>query len=330
MGATAQDGASLTDIAAGWLVALDAGTADRDAFEAWRSASPYHASAFAQVAATWNRTADRRMAALRPAGEPGGLSPALQDIDAEAEEIAAPVLTRRRMVGGLAAGIAAVAGIGAFTAWPRRAMASTGVGERRDVVLPDGSRAMLNTDSRMAWRFGAAREIWLERGEVLLALNGDAAGELRLYTAPFEARLQPGRYNARLTDGGATFLALKGAARIDPEGAAAQSLSAGQKLTVDATSLRIADMAPAEMDDVVAWQRGEIVFSGMTLGDAVREFNRYLGAPIIVRDPGLRQTRLGGRFELDDPQRFLAALDQGFGIAHRRTESGTELYLSQR
>lgn len=80
------------------------------------------------------------------------------------------------------------------------------------------------------------------------------------------------------------------------------------------------------MADALAWQRGEIVFNGMALGQALDEFNRYLGTKLVLTDPVLKQTRLGGRFELDDPQRFLAALDQGFGIAHRRTDKGIELY----
>ena len=69
MGAGGDD---LTGEAIDWLVALDHGTADQEAFEAWRSADPRHAAVFAQVAATWRRTSDRRIAAVieSPAADP--------------------------------------------------------------------------------------------------------------------------------------------------------------------------------------------------------------------------------------------------------------------
>lgn len=50
----------ITEQAVGWLIRLDAGTADIEAFEAWRSADPRHASAFAQMAAIWKRTGELR------------------------------------------------------------------------------------------------------------------------------------------------------------------------------------------------------------------------------------------------------------------------------
>ena len=52
--------ADLTDAAAAWLAALDAGSADIAAFEAWRDADIRHAVAFVEVAGTW-----RDMDALR-------------------------------------------------------------------------------------------------------------------------------------------------------------------------------------------------------------------------------------------------------------------------
>ncbi|WP_084592347.1 FecR family protein [Novosphingobium sp. MBES04] len=326
MGETAKNRTNLTDVAAEWLVALDAGSVDEEKFEAWRNADPRHASAFAQVAATWAYTADKRTAAFYEDCGGGTAAHAEADMPAAVDAGQGRGATRRQMMGGIAAGIIATAGAGAFLAWPKRAVASTGVGERRDLVLPDGSRAMLNTDSQIAWRFHGIRELWLDRGEVLLSLRGEAKDGVRLYSKSFNARLQPGKYDARLAGDSASFLTVQGAAQVDAGGAKPQSVLSGQLLTVDVASVQISDAGAADMADALAWQRGEIVFNGMALGQALDEFNRYLGTKLVLTDPVLKQTRLGGRFELDDPQRFLAALDQGFGIAHRRTDKGIELY----
>ncbi|MEE3154822.1 MAG: DUF4880 domain-containing protein, partial [Pseudomonadota bacterium] len=148
MGETAKNRTNLTDVAAEWLVALDAGSVDEEKFEAWRNADPRHASAFAQVAATWAYTADKRTAAFYEDCGGGTAAHAEADMPAAVDAGQGRGATRRQMMGGIAAGIIATAGAGAFLAWPKRAVASTGVGERRDLVLPDGSRAMLNTDSQ--------------------------------------------------------------------------------------------------------------------------------------------------------------------------------------
>ena len=62
----------------------------------------------------------------------------------------------------------------------------------------------------------------------------------------------------------------------------------------------------------------EIMFQGMALDQAISEFNRYLKVKLVVQDQGLGATRLGGTFRTADPQSFLTALQDGFGIGHRR------------
>lgn len=64
-------GAGLREEAIDWLVKLDCGTADEQAFQSWREADPRRAAAFAEVAAAWRRTADQRLTALldEPVGD---------------------------------------------------------------------------------------------------------------------------------------------------------------------------------------------------------------------------------------------------------------------
>ena len=136
-----QVGTGLSDEAIQWLIALDCGSADTEAFEAWRSADPRHAAAFAQVAATWRRTTDPRLPAM--------LDPiSLEETEAEEEIVPAPpaMLSRRAVAGGVA-GLLAVGGAGTFLAWPRRAYAETAVGERRILRLQEQQRAQGGANS---------------------------------------------------------------------------------------------------------------------------------------------------------------------------------------
>jgi transmembrane sensor len=63
-----------------------------------------------------------------------------------------------------------------------------------------------------------------------------------------------------------------------------------------------------------AWQDGVIELDGETLPQAVEEFNRYRTRPIIVGDPRLANLRVGGRFEVDEADKFLTALEGSFAV----------------
>lgn len=309
MGDERETGKGLNDQAIEWLVALDCGAADTDAFETWRSANPRHAAAFAQAAATWRRTADPRLSALldEPTGPVAEADPAPPR----------PAITRRAITGSLVAAALGLGGAATYLAWPRRAYAETAVGERRSIRLPDGSHAMLNTDTRVAWRFDEGREFWIERGEAVLSV-GKAAKPFRLYSDPIDARLSDGRFGVRIAPGEGRLLVLAGRAAAAYRGTLAQTVQAGSALTVDATGARIAQLSPDAVADAMAWQRGAIIFKGMTLGEAAAEYNRYLPEKMVVADADIAGTPLGGAFRIDAPDAFLLALRDGFDIDHRR------------
>lgn len=321
MGEDGEAGAKLSDQAIEWLVALDGGTADRDAFEAWRSADPRHAAAFAQVAATWRRTADPRLPALLD-------QPVAAQPPAAAAELPAPnMLSRRAVTGSALAALVALGGAGTFLAWPRRAYAATAIGEQRTIALPDGSHAMLNTDTRVAWRFGNARDFWIEQGEATLLVRA-ADTPFRVYSDPIDAQLGQGKFNFRLAAQSAQLLILAGRASTAERGAPARILQAGSALTVSNGAARVTRVSPDAIAAATAWERGEIMFNGMPLDRAIAEFNRYLPDKIVLQSADLATTRLGGSFEITDPDGFLRALQQGFDIDHRRAGNQILLFRS--
>lgn len=318
MGEGREAGDDLTNQAIDWLVALDHGNADEDAFQAWRSADPRRAAVFAQVAATWRRTGDRRAAALLDQRDAVARSP-----DENEDEVRPRLISRRAMAAGVAA--LAVGAGSVFLAWPRRAYAETAVGERRVVALPDGSRAMLNTDSRVAWSFDDGRDLWVERGETALLIRaGDTP--FRVHSDPIDARLSPGSFNLRLEGRGGELLVRAGRAAAACRGTLAETVVADHVLTVTAGAAQIERVPPSAIAVATAWQHGEIIFDGMRLDQAIAEFNRYLPDKIVLGNRDLAQTRLGGNFRIAAPGDFLAALYDGFGIGSRHDGDRIVLY----
>lgn len=291
----------LAEEAAQWLARLELGTADRDAFERWRSRSPAHAIAFARVQASWEQFGNASGA------ENGIASPS-------------PVSRRALMRAAMAASIVGVfAGGGILTsrayAWDR---AETGVGETKSVRLPDGSTAMLNTDSAIAWKMdGERRVVRLGRGEVALDIL-PGTDTLSLESAGLRARLSAGRFNARLKAGALDVMVLKGEAHGETQAlhSAQPDNRAGAYhtllLTSGTPSVRAASQQ--QMAETLAWQNGEILFQDEPLSAALDEYNRYLRNKIVIIDSDLAGIRVGGRFTSTDPSAFLDALRTSLDI----------------
>lgn len=306
---TRRDGDTLT--ASEWFASWQAGTADEEAFERWRS-DPAHALAFARVAAAWETASETAPLPL--------------------ESDAPDRFTRRRLIrGGIAGAITLAAGT-TFVATRAYAWegASTGVGETRKLRLPDGSMVMLNTDTDLSWRFTSrTRQLWLTRGEVALDLRPGVATWLEASTDT--AMLEPGRFNARVRDAALELTILRGTAsavrsedRSMPDPIKA---SAYRRLSFTGARPRVAPVSGDAVEAILAWQSGDIVFADTPLSHAVAEYNRYLEQKIVVDDPALAATRVGGRFVSSDPNDFLHAVSASLGVRVRTDQR--DIHLSR-
>ncbi len=291
----------LTDIAAGWLVALDAGTADPAAFAAWRDADVRHAVAFAEVAASW-----RALDTLRPlrSAVPPAAVPAVQETPRVRP-------TRRALLraAAVSAALAATGGGVAYRAYARE-RAVTGVGERRTLRIGDGMTVDLNTDSDLAWRIDRDRTtLWLERGEVAVDLSGTVP--VALMTPPGRFDLAPGAFDARLRAERCDLTVLEGQAMVAGGGV----VRAGRRAVRGRDGTLVVQAADAiAIERARAWRQGMIVLDDDRLDAALAEYNRYLPRRIAIGDPRLASLRLGGSFSTKDPADFLAALQATFAI----------------
>lgn len=301
----AQRHADLTDEAAAWLAALDAGSADVAAFETWREADIRHAVAFAEVAGTW-----RAMDGLRVAhGEVQRARPARPGNPISADPIGAERPSRRHVLRA-AASIAAVAMAGGGAAYraTARDMAVTRIGQRKTIAATPGLSLDLNTDSCVYWKSGTAARLWLERGEVAIRLAADC--RLELLTPGGRFQLEPGAYNARLRGAGCELAVLAGSIT---DGSAAR-VTPGEVALATNGQINLHPRDSADFGRITAWQRDTLVLNGESLDYALAEMNRYLPNKIVIGDPALSRLRLGGTFATTNPSEFLQALRSSFGV----------------
>lgn len=191
----------------------------------------------------------------------------------------------------------------------------TGIGERSQHTLVDGTQIWLNTGTLVDVRFIAQeRQIFLRQGEIDILTGRDLAGRpLRVYTA--EARLQPlgTRFTVRRDNAGhGTWLSVSNGQ------VAATLASGGESLVVPArfqTRIRQGQIQPLQPASLAgnAWVDGFIVAERMRLGDFIQELSRY--RPGILRcDPAVADLRLTGSYPLADQDKILVMLEQSLPV----------------
>ncbi|MFT4103404.1 MAG: FecR domain-containing protein [Burkholderiaceae bacterium] len=194
----------------------------------------------------------------------------------------------------------------------------TATGERRSLVLADGSRLMLNTATAVDIRFDdRQRLVVLRSGEIMVATARDAQAR------PFVVATQDGtlipvgtRFSVRRDGTGAdsaTQLAvIEGAVDVRAADAASgvpTRVHAGQQVRF--TRQQVLPIEPLR-DAVLSWADGTLTAEGMPLGQFIADLDRY--RPGWLRcAPEVAHLRITGTWPLvgDDPiERILASLER--------------------
>jgi transmembrane sensor len=295
----------------------------RQAIFAWVAADPRHAVAFARMEAAWE--AGARLRACPPSIES---QPANQDTPAP------PLVSRRALVGGF---VAATVVAGAATATWRYTrdveLYRTRLGERRVVTLSDGSRVHLNTASTIEVAMEKRRRrIHLVKGEALFEVAHDTARPFLVDAGSARLRAVGTAFNVRIRETLVELTVTEGIVAVAQDGGHALERAAPRIAAGDGAVIRSGAVAPTVLNpDLLrqrtAWQDGVIELDGETLPQAVEEFNRYRDHPIIVGDPRLANLRVGGRFEVDEADKFITALEGSFPVSAITAADGSILLV---
>jgi len=252
------------------------------------------------------------------------------------------MLTTRRSLWAAAAGVALTIGAaGAVYHYFGAQHYETRIGEQRDVLLPDGSRITLNTNTAVAVRYSrAAREIELQRGEALFAVKHNSTQPFEVSAGQTLTRAVGTEFNVDLRKTGVTVSVLEGSVRVsaltDVRGTAAATQSAtssalmrvavdkGEALEFRAQERRLQE-EKADLKRIDAWRARRLEFSNTRLAEAIEEFNRYSTTHIEVGTPELESVRVSGIFRTGDAAGFLYSLQQALGVQTHESVHGVVL-----
>jgi transmembrane sensor len=187
---------------------------------------------------------------------------------------------------------------------------ATDTGEERRVVLPDGSVARLNTQSRVRWMgSGKDRRVALEKGEVLFEVAHDSTRPFRVTVGNSEIRDLATEFDVyRKSNGSVVVTVLSGQVAIKEltvgDGKPAWTerlLKPNQQLEYTPASV-ISDVHTVSAARAVLWRDGLLETEHQPFATVVSELNRYTPKPILMADPRLQSTdiKLGGTLGIHD------------------------------
>ena len=286
--------------AAAWLARLHGPHRSPDTergFKAWLAADPAHAQAFEEITDTWEGVA----------GIASGVNVTPRH---------RPVALRSWVMACVLSVVAVIAL--SWNRWDPRY--DTSVGEQKRLVLSDGSRVTLNTNSRVAVEYrDKERRIRLDHGEVLFEVAKNPARPFVVIAGGNKVRALGTTFLVRNEDDAVAVTLIEGRVSVTDEGQAqaATVLRPGQRLSVDARANSPAIDRPA-LDVLTAWRRGEVVFEDATLADAIKELNRYSEHPLALADPQLGRLHVSGVFATGNTAEFAAAVARlhDLSVAH--------------
>lgn len=196
----------------------------------------------------------------------------------------------------------------------------TAIAVDREFALPDGSRIALGGASRLQTHFAAdLRQVELSAGEAFFQVAHDrdrpfivAAGavSIRAVGTAFNVRLRSDVVELTVTEG---VVSVRDNDHGDDKVQPAE-IAAGGGAVVRSGTIAVTPLDRELVSQRVAWREGIIALDGNTIEQAVAEFNRYRDHPMVIGDPRIASLRIGGRFEVRESDRFLAALQRSFPI----------------
>ncbi len=318
---------AVADEALHWLVRrLDSASwtdADEAALKTWLAASPDHEREFR-----------RNQAVVARMSRPDVFRETIRKREASAQK---PRQQRKRVGTWVWTGALATAALLVFafivTRPHRHEQAHeylTGIGERREVTLPDGSRVHLNAQTRLVSRFDKnKRGVDLLAGAATFQVTPDAAHPFEVIADTEVIRVVGTHFEVRfLSPGGASASGRRVSIAVtegvvDVRGSGAKSrptdavrLSAGRK------GIWRADHAAPEIKALsenafAVWRSGRLRCEGEPLADVLVELGCYFPGRIELKEPALGELRVSGTLPLDDWQAAAQLLESVLPIRVR-------------
>jgi transmembrane sensor len=305
-------------------------------FQSWQAQSPAHREAFGRCTDVW-----MEVPRVKVADAYGAVAAKRKE---EERHVSRGSTWRWASAGVLA--VLLTAGAMLFQHWKSQDSYITAIGEQRSVVLEDGTRMLLNTDTHVQVSMRPDnRTVDVEGGEALFEVAKDASRPFVVRVAGSEVVAVGTAFTVRyvaspMKTNELAVTLIEGKVTVQPakerndEGLAPSkllTLQPGDRLQIDhrdsgSHGPGVSSIDRPNVEQVIAWKRSEVVFQDAPLAEAVSEMNRYSRTPVVLTgNLPTADLRVSGVFRTGDNSKFARAIAALHGFAVR--ENGGRLEL---
>lgn len=295
---------AMYDTAARWQLRLESGPlgpGDESALSAWLAADPRHRIALAEAGMAWHGSAQAHPDAVH-------VAPAAHR---------APQRPWAAWLAGAAGAPLLLLAIAFAPAWwaTLGADARSAVGAQATLRLPDGSRAVLDSDSAIAYDFdGAARELRVLRGAAWFEVVPDATRPFRVHAGATTATAVGTAYAVDRRGDTVEVIVTHGLVEVAQGAAPPVRVAAGQRSLGAAPAIALDARATA----AAGWREGLLSFQSEPLADALARLDRYLPQRVVLLDAARGGEPVSAVFPLADAALAVDAIARSHGLAVRR------------
>ncbi|MBV1910209.1 MAG: FecR domain-containing protein [Kangiellaceae bacterium] len=333
--------------ASGWIAKLDRGLSrvERNNLRAWLSLEPSNMDAFLDVALIWDKMSElNRLSDLFPQNRN-------------------TVSHSKRWVAGIAASVLLVATLGLFSFEENKRSSNdayhheitypnqleTSIGESTTNLLSDGSKLVLNTNTKVNIKYSKfKRIIVLTKGEIHIDVAHDTSRPLSVVVGKkviqavgtaFNVEVQNDSIELIVTDGKVLVVPLDERFALEDisdytiyqQADASMAVRKGEKVDLSfegENNQEAIKVEPVEIAASLSWRNGNLIFRGESLEEVMVEISRYSDVNFLLDDnPDLRKIKVAGMFKTGDISGLLSILKQNFHIENNNTDDG-EILLS--
>ncbi len=222
----------------------------------------------------------------------------------------------------------------------------TAVGEQSTVMLSDGTKMILNTNTIVTVEYSDhQRLLHLAQGELHVNVAKDKNRPLSVIARDQVVQAIGTEFNIEITsDQQIELVVTEGKVKVGvakpqkkllanapptslPE--MSRTVSAGEKIILGANDHDIVEVTADDIEVKLSWRQGNLIFRGESLEDAVREVGRYTSVEFIFTDDDLKKTRVAGLFKAGDVEGLLATLRENFDIVSQRIDKDKVLLSAE-
>src|SRR5690348_966783 len=275
--------------AAAWFARMradDISERERGEFQRWLAEEPRHRRVYEHLEMLWSDLGAH-------AGTPE-IATRLHAIPARRLPTGRQRAPRRHVAAWSVAAVLLIAAL--VTGWafwsisqPTSNLYTTATGERRSLILQDGSHVTLDTDTRLSVAFSPrTRELTLIHGRAFFHVAKDPDRPFLVTTPDGIVRATGTQFSVYEHNDAVEVTLVEGHVIVTPDSPANHhgpviAMRAGQQLLMG-KGYPSPLLEPARVNTDTAWLTGKLVFDDAPLPSAIAEFNRYTTDKIVIGD----------------------------------------------